>query len=492
MSAFIIIPTQLYYQHLPPEFDYFLVEHPVHFLYHNYNKAKLLMHRYTMKKFYKHIKKTNKVQYIEIGPSPYDAVDGIENIFKKYKHVVTYDPVDHYVTDDFITLAKKHKCNLNFIPSPGWIEGSTEYVGGRVQTNFYKWQRIRLNLFPHKMNPLTYDDKNRDPFDDLTGVDKGVYAERVEPHPGRLSGYNKAVAYVQKYFPDNPGECKYWLPSDHQEAVKYLHDFFKYRFHNFGKYEDAIHPDVLFGYHAVMSPIINIGLLTPDFIISEVKKVYKKYPFQSVEGFIRQIIGWREYCRYIYVTDGPVYGNRFGASKPLPNYWYYPTLTTTGGSDIPEIIMRLILKSWQIGYLHHIERLMIISNFLNYTEIRPDHCYKWFMSAFLDSYHVFMDTNLYGMAMDVIDKTKKYSCPYKLPQNWDIYGDIKKSAGSKSRSYMSNRMYICGSNYIKKMGWPISKEDAEIIDDLYRRFVKKHRKYLASNYANARNVAHLT
>ena len=115
------------------------------------------------------------------------------------------------------------------------------------------------------------------------------------------------------------------------------------------------------------------------------------------------------------------------------------------------------------------------------------------MSAFLDSYHIFMDTNLYGMAMDVIDKSKKYTCPYRLPQNWNIYDNIKKPAGARHRSkqYMSNRMYICSSNYMKKMGWPISGDDAEIIDGLYRRFVKKHRKYLASNYANARNVAHL-
>lgn len=433
-----------------------------------------------MKKFYKHIKKTNKVQYLEA------KTGDIEAIFRKHRDVIAYDPVDHYVTDNLVTLARKHGSNLNFIPSPGWIDGSIEYTGGRVQTNFYRWQRTRLGLFPNKMNPLTYDDQNRDPFDDLSGVDKGVLLEHNDAE------YKKAVSYIQSHFRNNPGECNYWLPGDHSEAVEYLHDFFKYRFHNFGQYEDAIHPDALFGYHSVMSPIINIGLLTPDFIISEVKKVYKKYPFQSVEGFIRQIISWREYCRFIYVTDGPVYGNRFGATKPLPSGWWdYAEPRTAGkkyaSKHIPDIIARLIAKSWKIGYLHHIERLMVISNFLTYTEVRPDHCYKWFMSAFLDSYHVFMDTNLYGMAMDVIDKSKKYKCPYKLPKYWNIYRDFTRNA-KPSKKYMTNRMYICSSNYIKKMGWPISKPDSEIIDELYRKFVKKHRKYLASNYANARNV----
>jgi len=470
MPAFIILPTQLYYKKLPTTYNYFLIEHPVHFLYHNYNKAKLLMHRYTMRKYYKHVKKTNKIQYIDVNSH------GIEDIFKKHKEITTYDPVDHYVTDHFVTLAKKYKCTIKFTASPGWIDGSISYNGGRVQTNFYRWQRTRLNLFPNKMNPLTYDDQNRDPFDDLSKVDKGVVMKHSDEE------YKSAISYVKKNFPNNPGNCEYWLPSDHQEAVNHLHKFFKHRFHDFGQYEDAIHPDVMFGYHSVMSPIINIGLLTPDFIISEVKKVYKKYPFQSVEGFIRQIIGWREYCRFIYCTDGPMYGNRFGASKPLPKYWY-----DESKSQAPKIILDLISKSWDIGYLHHIERLMIISNFLTYTEIRPDHCYKWFMSAFLDSYHVFMDTNLYGMAMDVVNKSKKYQCPYRLPKNWNIYKDLTKS-NKPSKNYMSNRMYICSSNYIKKMGWPISKDDANIFDELYRKFVKKNKKYLLSNYANSRNV----
>jgi deoxyribodipyrimidine photolyase-related protein len=376
------------------------------------------------------------------------------------------------------------------------------------------------------MNPLTYDSDNRDPFDDLSGVDRAVFMEHKDDQ------YKKAVKYVQNKFAHNPGELSYWLPGDHQEAVKYLHDFFKYRFHNFGQYEDAIHPDALFGYHSVMSPIINIGLLTPDFIISEVKRVYKKYPFPSVEGFIRQIIGWREYCRFIYVTDGPVYGNRFGANKKLPDYWY--SSVAHGATEVdyravwgaanttPDIIIRLILKAWKIGYLHHIERLMVITNYLTYTEIRPDHCYKWFMSAFLDSYHIFMDTNLYGMGMDVIDKTKKYTCPYRLPKNWvteiavnaiekevkphleqqsnkevkphlerQSNKEVKPPGARHSPVYMTNRMYICSSNYMKKMGWPITPKDKEIIDELYRRFVKKHKKYLASNYANARNVAHI-
>lgn len=464
MTAFIILPNQLFDIKLDGGFKYYLIEHPVFFTMHPYNKAKLVMHRYTMKKY----AKTRNVYYMEFD-------EKYQDIFKKYKKIITYDPVDHFIADDFNTLAKSHHCEIQYLPNPGWLEGSLEYTGGRIQTNFYRWQRLRLGLFTNRMNPLTYDSENREKFDSLTGVDNHVYKE----HTGLE--YKKAVAYVNKHFGANPGEAVYWLPADHNEAVKYLHDFFKYRLQYFGKYEDAIHPDALFGYHSVISPILNIGLLTPDFVIAEVQKIYRKYPFSSIEGFIRQIIGWREFCRLVYVQDGPMYGNRFGANRLMPRYWYFPDKTT---ADVPEIVHRLLLKVWKTGYLHHIERLMVICNYMNYVEIRPDYCYRWFMSAFLDSYHVFMETNLYGMGMDVIDKTKKYRSPYRLPKNWQIW-NIKPY---QTKQYMTNRMYICSSNYIRKMGWPLSAGDIRIFDELYHRFVRKHKKYLQSNYANARNI----
>lgn len=449
MSAFIILPNQLYSKLPKVTAKFYLVEHPVFFTMYKYNKAKLLMHRYTMK-LYKD--KFSQCNYVDFNKD-------YRQIFQRHKHVVCYDPVDHYIANDFNCLAKKYGTKLEYITNPGWIDGTMEYTGGRIQTVFYRWQRKRLNLFTNKMNPLTYDKQNRKAFDTLDDVDEHVEIEHSDVK------YTSAVAYVNRHFSKNPGNANYWLAADHTEAIRQLHTFFKYRLKKFGTYEDAIHPDVMFGYHSVLSPILNIGLLTPDQIIDEVLKIYKKYPFNSIEGYIRQIVGWREYCRLIYVQDGPMYGNRFGATKPLPKYWYYPKET-----DDPEIIQQLITKTWDYGYLHHIERLMIISNYMTFCQFKPSDCYEWFMSAFLDSYHVFMETNLYGMSMNVVDKSKSFKCPYKLPSNWRI-NDIKYP---KQKQYMTNRMYICSSNYIKKMGWKLSPDDAKVFDDLYHAFVKRN------------------
>lgn len=463
MVAFIILPTQLFYHKKFGNEECYLVEHPVYFTKYRYHKAKLVMHRYTMKKYYNHLK--------DGGVNCHYVEGNYGEIFKKHKKIVTYDPHDHYVAHDLNTLAKKNKVELEYITNPGWIDGSLDYNGGRVQTNFYRWQRVRLNLFPKKMDPLTYDSENRKPFstDALKRVDS-----HVEWDNSHDEEYNSAVKYVNKHFAFNPGESYYWLPGDHQSAVKHLHNFFKYRLKDFGAYEDAINPDVMFGFHSVLSPLINIGLLTPDYIIDEVKKIYKDYPFASIEGFVRQIIGWREYCRMIYTHDGPVTGNRFNAKKPLPRSWYKEQ---NGDS----IIEKLITKVWKYGYLHHIERLMVVANFMTLSQFRPTDCYDWFMCAFLDSYHVFMETNLYGMAMNVVDKKKKYKIE-KL--NWQT----SDTNWPQSNSYMTNRMYICSSNYIKKMGWKLNPQETAMFDKLYRNFVSRNSSKLVRQYPGALGV----
>ena len=445
MSIFIILPNQLY-EKLPKGYtEYYLIEHPVFFVMYKYNKAKLLMHRYTMKLYNNRFPECKYINYNK----------DYRQLFQRYKNITTYDPVDHYVANDFNCLAKKYKSTLKYITNPGWIDGSLEYKGGRVQTNFYKWQRQRLKLFPNKMNPLIYDAENRKPVSDevLPLVDSHVETKHNDVE------YNAAVKYVSKHFASNPGTLNYWLPADHSSAKKHLQNFFKYRLKHFGTYEDAINPDVMFGFHSVISPLLGIGLLTPTYVIDEVKQL-KGYPFNSIEGFIRQIIGWREYCRLIYVQTGPVYGNRFKAHKPLPISWYKDCKDDN-------IIGQLINKTWEYGYLHHIERLMLIGNFMTLSQFKPEDCYKWFMCAFLDSYHVFMETNLYGMAMNVVDNSK---APYKLPPNWKT-SDKKYP---KQSQYMTNRLYICSSNYIKKMGWKLSDDDKKMFDDLYHVFVKRN------------------
>jgi deoxyribodipyrimidine photolyase-related protein len=497
-SIFIILPNQLFYEDYE-KLEYknnAIIEHPLFFHNYNYNTLKLLMHRYTMQKFYEHFE-NKKMKYIDCNTS-------YNHIFEDYDQIILYDPVDHYIYSEFETVSKKYNCEIIYLDSPGWISGSLDYDGEkRNQTIFYKWQRERLGLFIDKLKPLVYDNQNRQPFKptdiaSVSNANKNIYYDYTND---KL--YQKSVDYVKKNFPNNPGSYNYYLPSDMLQSKKFFTTFIKKKLKNFGPYQDGLSPDTDFGYHSVMSPIINIGLITPTFIINKIKKIYKNYPFQSIEGYIRQIIGWREYCRYVYINDGPVYGNRFKANKKMDDdLWYnlfnnvdnvydsrvsYDDIIKLPKTYLPDIIYNLLIKVWSNGYLHHIERLMVLGNYMNYSKIRPDYCYQWFMSAFLDSYHVFMDTNLYGMAMNCIrpDKLISSKPAYKLPvsaANYDITNGKKY--------YMSNRMYICSSNYIIKMGWKLNKKDIELFDKLYYNFIAENHEYLSKNYATARNVAH--
>ncbi len=174
-----------------------------------------------------------------------------------------------------------------------------------------------------------------------------------------------------------------------------MEDFIQHRLPLFGTYEDAIVKGESFLFHSVLSPLLNIGLLTPEEVVQEVNKAFKKNkaPLNSVEGFIRQVIGWREYVRACYVLIGNQerIGNFFKHEKALPKgFWKGKT-----GIEPVDATIQKVLKN---GYCHHIERLMILGNFLLLMETDPKEVYRWFMANFVDAYDWVMVPNVYGMS----------------------------------------------------------------------------------------------
>jgi len=195
-----------------------------------------------------------------------------------------------------------------------------------------------------------------------------------------------AKEYINKYYKNNYGNDEYFIyPINHNDAKKWLKKFIKYKLNNFGEYEDGINSNILIGYHSCLSPILNIGLLTPIDVINEIKKIkINKNNIFSIEGFIRQIIGWREYCYFIY----DLYGNNL---KKKENFYYKNNLNKLNNdiwnatTNIP-YIDNIITKINNYAYCHHIERLMCISNYFNLLNINPKDIYKWFMIMFIDAY----------------------------------------------------------------------------------------------------------
>jgi deoxyribodipyrimidine photolyase-related protein len=245
-----------------------------------------------------------------------------------------------------------------------------------------------------------------------------------------------------------------YYPNNHKEAEKHLNIFIKGKLFDFGKYQDSISKDVVYGNHANISALINIGLLTPLYVIDTIIAYFNKYKdkkkiINSVEAIIRQILGWREYMRFIYVyyRNDIIKYDPINNNRSIPKNWY------TGNTSL-EILNHYIEKVQNYAYLHHIERLMIINNLFVLCEIRFIDIYNWFMICFIDSYDWVMVPNIY-MNLSSLNK------------------DIK---------YMT-KIYVASDNYIKKMSDFRNKQDFEIINKLYWNFVKKNKNILKHEYS---------
>ncbi|MDS3862337.1 FAD-binding domain-containing protein [Thermosynechococcaceae cyanobacterium BACA0444] len=234
----------------------------------------------------------------------------------------------------------------------------------------------------------------------------------------------------------------------HSAAQAWLLEFLSARLPQFGPYEDALPSRSPFVFHSVLSPLLNLGLLTPQQVLTATLDFIAGHPvpLNSLEGFIRQIIGWREYVRGAYWAVGSQQetSNFFNHQRQLSGAWQ---TGTTGLVPVDRVIEGLKLR----GYAHHIERLMVISNAMLLCEIAPNAVFTWFMAWFVDSADWVMGPNVYGMGQ---------------------FAD-----GGR----MMTKPYISGSNYLRKMGDYPTGAWQEVWDGLYWRFVDAKRDYLAQN-----------
>ena len=172
---------------------------------------------------------------------------------------------------------------------------------------------------------------------------------------------------------------------------------------SFGDYEDAVDQKNNILFHSVLSPYINLGLITPEFVVQKILDFNKKYKIRlnSLEGYIRQVIGWREFMRGIYQKYSHEMENRnfFKQNRKMKDSWYEGT---TGLPPLDYAIKNALVNGWS----HHIERLMIISNIMNLCELNPKIVYKWFMEMFVDSSDWVMVPN--GLYWRFINKNRKF------------------------------------------------------------------------------------
>lgn len=459
MSALnLIFPHQLFEQHalLNNGHPFLLVEEYLFFRQYHFHRQKLLLHRASMKYYEDLLLSMNKtVQYVSATDELSDIRKLLPQLAKEGVKTIYYiDPVDDWLQLRLIHTAKEIGIVLERTETPMFLNTEKElrqYFSTRkkfFQTDFYIHQRkTRGILLENGKEPLggkwTYDTENRMRYP----------KNKIPPAIPELipdEYFREAREYVIDHFEDNPGELsdEPLYPHTHVTAKQWLEDFLEHRFAEFGPYEDAMVADRSILHHSVISPLLNNGLLDIRYVLERTLSyaAEKEVPLASLEGFIRQLIGWREFMRALYILKGREARNR--------NYWRFDRKLSarfysgdTGILPVDRVIKRVL----ETGYCHHIERLMVLGNFMLLTGTDPDEVYRWFMELFIDAYDWVMVPNVYSMSQ---------------------FAD---------GGIMATKPYISGSNYLQKMS-DFGKGDwQQVWDGLFWKFMADHRDFFSSN-----------
>jgi deoxyribodipyrimidine photolyase-related protein len=465
-TASIIFPHQLFKDHpaIQKENPVYFIEdslffgdkhYPAHF-----HEQKLVLHRASMKQFANKLKEdgfeVNYFSYVDdLKKEP--AGFWVKKLASEGIKILCFcDPVDFMLEKRIKRAAAKHGLEVAMLESPNFINTKVEneqlFSSKKryFMADFYIHQRRKLGILleDDKQSPIggkwSFDEDNR------KKLPKKLYNQLPEmPWPTSDEFVEEAIHYVEAHFPENPGEAtRFRYPINHKQAEDWLEDFLQNRFANFGPYEDAIAESKPFLYHSLLTPMLNIGLLSPMQIIERALEFAEnnEVPLPSLEGFVRQIIGWREYIRATYVREGVTMrtGNHWGHHHPMPKAFY------RGDTGIPPLDDS-IKRTLDFAYTHHIERLMVMGGFMFLCRIDPKAIYTWFMELFIDAYDWVMVPNVYAMSQN--------------------------SAGG----IITTKPYFSGSNYVRKMSHYAKGDWCDTWDGLYWKFIFDHRENLAKN-----------
>jgi deoxyribodipyrimidine photolyase-related protein len=434
-----------------------IVEETLFFNQFKFHKQKIAFHRSTMK-FYSDFLADQKVavRYINACDESSDIRILIKDLAEEgCTKIRIYDPCDYWIEKRLKGEVEKYQLQLEIVDSPLYLlnreDLSPFFKSDKkkfFQTTFYKQQRLKFNiLVDSNADPVggkwSFDDENRKKYP------KNKVAPAIQ-FPDSSKYWKDAVEYTHQYFSGNYGSVTQYplYPVDYESTELFLNDFFENRFNEFGVYEDAIVKEESFLNHSILTPMLNVGLITPAEVVNKALQFSRDndIPINSTEGFVRQIIGWREFIRGVYVTKGSEERtkNYWGLERKMPACFYDGT---TGILPIDQTIKKLN----STGYSHHIERLMVLGNFMLLCEIRPDEVYKWFMEMYVDAYDWVMVPNVYGMSQ---------------------FAD---------GGLMSTKPYISSSNYILKMSNYPKGDWQEVWDGLFWRFIHVNRSFFLGN-----------
>ena len=423
-----------------------------------HHKLKILMFLTSMREYRDNLIKNGfNVFYFSIEDIDFN-LNYEEKIFKtlksnNFKKLHFFNIENLFFSKKFFNFFSKKKLKMVEHVSPmflcnknDFVDFSNSYKSLRME-NFYKFMRRKLNILIEKDgkpvgNRWSFDSENRKRLPKIIEI-PNLPSFRKSKYTSDLK------KIIEKKFNHHPGDLEnLWMPLTRKDALDWLENFLNFRMNNFGSYEDAISTENNFLFHSALSPILNMGLLTPNDVIEKALNFHdlKSFPINSFEGFIRQIIGWREFIRGIYFCKGN--------EERTKNFWGFKRKISDSfykGNTGIEPVDDTIKKINKTAYAHHIERLMIMGNFMLLCEFDPDEVYKWFMELFIDAYDWVMVPNVYGMSQ---------------------FAD---------GGLMSTKPYISGSNYILKMSNYKKGDWCIIWDSLFWNFIDKKRTFFEKN-----------
>ena len=365
------------------------------------------------------------------------------------------DPVDDVLERRIRAFVQRHDCQLTLLPTPMLMTPSTvleqHFGSGKkpFMAKFYEMQRKRLGvLLNDEGGPLggrwSFDADNR------KKLPKGITVPEEPRCAPSLFVLSARQQLAEETLPRLGSADDFAYPVSHADAEAWLDRFLEVRFQQFGAYEDAISTQHRVMWHGVLTPMLNIGLLTPQQVLDRTlaRAESGDVPLNSLEGFIRQIIGWREFMAAMY--------RRHGGTMRTSNFWQFddrpiPEAFYTGSTGLPPID-DAIRHALDTGYCHHIERLMLLGNVMLLCGFHPTRIYTWFMELFVDAYDWVMVPNVYGMSQ---------------------FAD---------GGIFTTKPYLSGSNYVRKMSDYRKGPWCEVWDGLFWSFIHRHGDFFRSHY----------
>tara|TARA_B100001057_G_scaffold208669_1_gene209353 strand:+ start:1021 stop:2517 length:1497 start_codon:yes stop_codon:yes gene_type:complete len=423
--------------------------------YEKHHKQKILLFLSSMRSFCDELKEKNyEVIYKKIEDNDFelDYLEKLRSIIteKKIDTVSVFEIEDKPFEKTFLSDLKDI-VSVNYLNTPMFLTKRQDFkdysdsVKKPFMANFYKKQRKENNfLMEEDGNPSggkwSFDEENRKKIPKEIKLPSKLKFE-LTTHTKHL------IKIIDDKFKDHIGQLDdFWMCTTRNNAWRVFEHFLDEKINLFGDYEDAVdqRDNVLF--HSSLSPLMNLGLITPSEILEKLQKIKKEVKINSLEGYFRQIAGWREFIRGVYQNYDEKFetSNFFNHKRLMKKSWYNGS---TGLVPLDYSIKNASKYAWT----HHIERLMIQANIMNLCEINPKKVYIWFMEHYLDSSEWVMYPNVYGMG---------------------LFSD---------GGVFSTKPYICGSSYFRKMMDFKKGEWCDTLDGLYWRFIEKNKNFFLKN-----------